>query len=101
MHPGVPADSSLVVEAFLRSMEDARELFQRYQKEMPKEVLVHALQLKMGSCSSSGGSSSSSSSSSNIVAAAVVVVVTVVVVVVVVVIVVVVVVRVVIVHNDE
>ena len=39
VHPAVPADSSLVLECFLRSMETATELFQRHQKPMPKELI--------------------------------------------------------------
>ena len=42
VHPGVPADSSLVVEAFLRAMQDASLMFQQRQREMPREVLIHA-----------------------------------------------------------
>lgn len=43
VHPGVPADSSLIVEALLRALEEARVMFTERQKEMPKEVLIHVL----------------------------------------------------------
>ena len=39
VHPGVPADSSLIVEAFLRSLEDARELFSVPRRRCQKKFL--------------------------------------------------------------
>lgn len=40
VHPGVPADSSLVAECLLRSLEDAVCLFKKYQKPFPRELFV-------------------------------------------------------------
>lgn len=40
IHPGVPADSSLIAECFLRAMEDATHIFERHNKVMPSECTV-------------------------------------------------------------
>lgn len=40
VHPGVPADSSLVSECFMRVLQDAVEIFERHQKPLPRECLA-------------------------------------------------------------
>ena len=41
IHPGVPADSSLIVECCLRALEDATQIFEKHQKIMPRDMFVH------------------------------------------------------------
>ena len=39
-HPGVPADSSLIAECFLRAMEDTARIFEQHNKSLPKECCI-------------------------------------------------------------
>lgn len=39
IHPGVPSDSSLILECFLQPMEDATGIFHKHSKEMPDELI--------------------------------------------------------------
>ena len=40
VHPGVPADSSLIVECFARALQDTTHTFETANKRMPRECLI-------------------------------------------------------------
>lgn len=47
VHPGVPADSALVCECFMRSLQHASELFKEHHRSLPREVLIWAPQFHL------------------------------------------------------
>ena len=46
IHPGVPADSSLIIECFSLALQDAIDMLERAGKQVPKECLVWVFQLQ-------------------------------------------------------
>lgn len=43
INPGIPADSSLIAECFLRAMEDVSHIFTEKGRRLPDEVLIWAI----------------------------------------------------------
>lgn len=46
IHPGVPADSSLIIECFSLALQDAIDMLERAGKQVPKECLIWVFQLQ-------------------------------------------------------